>query len=120
MQQNQGVVGFVSPTLIDPRMAASINWSQVLKRCRPEVHKKIIETRGRHEELRRMIADSKTAMPTIDFSRYRELLPPSAHQFVSELEASMSKFKVTKVETAPMLQALEAERSEKVITIYYG
>lgn len=67
-----------------------------------------------------MIADSKTAMPTIDFGRYRELLPPSAHQFVSELEASMSKFKVTKVETAPILQALEAERSEKVTILHCG
>lgn len=101
-------------------MASSVNWTQVLKRCRPEVHKKIMETRSRHEELRRMISESKAALPAIDFVRYRELLPASAHQFVNELEGSVIKFKIEKVDTAPMLQALEVERSEKVAWFRFG
>jgi len=98
-------------------MAVGINWSQVLKRCRPEVHKKIMEARSRHEELKRLIAEAKETMPKIDFAQYRQALPVMAHSLVDELEASTKNFKITKVETNSQLEVLETERIGKVNTV---
>lgn len=110
------MLGFVSPPAHLPQhiMASAVNWSQVLKRCRPDIHKKIIDTRGRHEELRRMIGEAAAAMPKIDFSKYRAALPASSHKFVDEMEGMMNGFQVNKIDTAPLIQALDAEKSAKV------
>lgn len=92
----------------------TVNWSQVLKRCRPDVHKKIMETRGRHEELRRLIAETKASLPSIDFGKYKAALPSSAHGFVQEQEKLLSAFQIKSIDTKPLLQSLDAERAAKV------
>lgn len=95
-------------------MVKVIDWAAVLKRVRPEVHKKVMEARGRHEELRRLITEGKATMPQINFDQYRQALPATAHGFVNEMEAAMKQFHVKKVDPAPQLQALDTERSQKV------
>lgn len=101
-------------------MAVTVNWSQVLKRCRPEVHKKILETRSRHEELRRLIAETKASMPAIDFAKYKAALPVSAHSFVQEQEKLMTGFQIKKIDVNSSLHSLEAERASKVCNEHYS
>lgn len=91
----------------------TINWPKVLSRCRPEVHKKIMEARGRHEELRRLISESRAHTPSINFEAYRKALPVSAHKFLEEMEGKAKAFKIKKIETAPLLEALKVERAQK-------
>lgn len=95
-------------------MVSPINWAAVMKRCRPEAHKKILEARGRHEELRRLISEAKAAMPKIDFAAYRSTLPAASKGLVDQMEGAFKAFKTTKAETGPLLQALDAEKSTKV------
>jgi len=101
-------------------MTGGVNWTQVLKRCRPEVHKKIMEVRGRHEELRRLIGEAKSAMPKIDFNHYRSALPVSANKFVDEIEGSVRSFKIKVADTSAPLQALDAERTQKVMDVIHS
>lgn len=92
----------------------AINWPRVLARCRPEVHKKLMGARSRHEELHRLIVEARTQTPSIDFGAYRRALPASAAALVDELEGGAKAFQPKKIETGPLLQALETERVAKV------
>lgn len=96
----------------------AINWPRVFARCRPEVHKKILDARSRHEELRRLIMEVKGSTPTVDFEAYKKALPISAHPFVQELEAKAKVFRVKTIETAPLIEALNVERTEKVLFVH--
>lgn len=81
-----------------------------------------MEARGRHEELRRLISESRSHTPTLNFEAYRKALPASAHKFLEEMEAKAASFKIQKIDTAPLLEALKVERAQKVrllIITYY-
>ncbi len=101
-------LGAVGPCLM------SVNWAQVLKKCRPEIHKKIIDTRGKYEELRRLIVEARNAIPKINFEAYRNALPVASRSFVDQMEASVKSFMIKKTDTAPLLQSLDAEKATKV------
>lgn len=96
---------------------SKVDWSAVLGRCAPEVRKTVMETRVRHEDLRRQIAELKASQPKIDWERYRSILGTSEHfrTAFEQIERDAASFQAKPLNIEPMLQDLEVERRQKVL-----
>lgn len=95
----------------------NLDWSKVLEKCTPAVRKGITDLRARHEDLRRLILATQTAIPSLDMDKYRNRLAQSPEYagLLDESERKLAEFKPSKIDVSEKLKALEAQREAKVI-----
>lgn len=94
---------------------AALDWAKVLEKCTPPVRKGIMDLRARHEDLRRLILETKAAIPTINLDYYRSKLPAAEYAgLLSETENKLRSFAPTKVDLSAKLEELSSQREAKV------
>lgn len=92
-----------------------LDWKKILKNSTPEVSKKILTARARHEDLIRLISEAKEAKPMLDFNYYRSQLSSKEDlDLVSSMERDASIIE-TKVDFSP--KSLETASSEELNAI---
>ena len=99
---------------------AKVDWSKFLEKCTPAVRKTVTDLRGRHEELRRLITETRAAIPTISpdhLKYYADKLKdaPAEYRGVYEdARKGVEQFRITEVDIGDKLRELEAQREAKV------
>lgn len=95
---------------------SKVEWTRVLERLSPQVRKGVMDLRSRHEDLRRLIAETQAAIPTLDFDHYRARLQNDSEYdgLVRESEQRLAAFSPAKIDLTAKLGELEAQREAKV------
>ena len=94
-------------------MKRVVDWTKVLAKCTPESRKMLLDVRAKNEDLKRQILELKTNTPSLNFSRYENIVASSV---VQEQQNKLNSFKATAKDTSAAFADLEAEQKRMLET----